>query len=80
VGHKSFAVEASDEAGNAASASVTYSVIYDFDGFFNPVDNPDVLNRVKAGSAIPVKFSLGGDQGLDIFARTEERADGLQLF
>ncbi len=42
-------------------------MIYDFDGFFSPVDNPDVLNRVKAGSAIPLKFSLGGDHGLDIF-------------
>jgi hypothetical protein len=27
-----------------------------------------VINDVKDGSAIPVKFSLGGDQGLDIFA------------
>ncbi len=42
---------------------------YDFGGFFSPVDNPEVAtNKAKAGSAIPVKFSLGGDQGLDIFA------------
>jgi Tol biopolymer transport system component len=42
---------------------------YDFSGFFSPVDNPDVAtNKAKAGSAIPVKFSLGGDFGLDIFA------------
>jgi uncharacterized repeat protein (TIGR01451 family) len=42
---------------------------YDFQGFFSPVDNPDVAtNKAKAGSSIPVKFSLGGDQGLDIFA------------
>ena len=46
-------------------------MVYDFDGFFGPVDNPDVLNRVRAGSAIPVKFSLGGDQGLDIFAEAD---------
>jgi hypothetical protein len=26
------------------------------------------LNVVKAGSAVPVKFSLGGNQGLNIFA------------
>jgi probable HAF family extracellular repeat protein len=71
VGRKSFAVEATDEAGNAASKSNFYRVIYDFDGFFSPVDNPDVLNRVKAGSAIPVKFSLRGDQGLDIFAEAD---------
>jgi hypothetical protein len=40
---------------------------YDFTGFFQPVDNAPVLNVVKAGSGIPVKFSLGGDQGLSIF-------------
>ncbi|KCZ73432.1 hypothetical protein ANME2D_00498 [Candidatus Methanoperedens nitroreducens] len=41
---------------------------YTFSGFFRPVENPPILNVVKAGSAIPVKFSLDGDQGLDIFA------------
>jgi len=44
---------------------------YPFAGFFAPVDNPgerdDVVNRAKAGSSIPVKFSLGGDRGLEIF-------------
>ena len=44
-------------------------VPYAFTGFYSPVDNPDVAtNRAKAGSSIPVKFSLGGDMGLDIFA------------
>jgi probable HAF family extracellular repeat protein len=71
VGQKTFAVEAADEAGNVTSASSIYHVIYDFDGFFGPVDNPDVLNRARAGSAIPLKFSLGGDQGLDIFAEAD---------
>ena len=42
--------------------------VFDFAGFFAPVDDLPVLNSVKAGRAIPVKFSLGGDQGLDIFA------------
>jgi hypothetical protein len=37
-----------------------------FTGFFSPVDNPSTLNRVKAGSAVPVKFSLAGDKGLDV--------------
>jgi hypothetical protein len=39
---------------------------YDFTGFFAPIDN-EGLNGAKAGSAIPVKFSLDGNQGLDIF-------------
>ena len=40
---------------------------YNFAGFFQPIDNAPTLNVAKAGSAIPVKFSLGGDQGLNIF-------------
>lgn len=61
---------AQDFAGNTASASVTYQVLngFSFNGFFPPVENPPVVNRVKAGQAIPLKFSLGGDFGLDIFA------------
>jgi hypothetical protein len=30
------------------------------------VDNNGVLNIAKAGSAIPIKFSLGGDFGLNV--------------
>lgn len=46
--------------------------VYTFDGFYNPVNNKDaqgsyILNKVNAGRAIPVKFSLGGDYGLDVF-------------
>ncbi len=37
-------------------------------GFFSPVDNPPTLNLARPGTAIPVRFSLGGDQGLAIFA------------
>jgi Tol biopolymer transport system component len=41
---------------------------YSFRGFFAPVDNLPIRNVVKAGAAVPVKFSLGGDEGLDVFA------------
>ena len=34
----------------------------------SPVDNLPTLNIAKAGSTIPVKFSLGGDYGLSILA------------
>lgn len=40
---------------------------YNFTGFFQPVDNAPVLNSVKGGSSVPIKFSLGGNQGLNIF-------------
>jgi predicted extracellular nuclease len=39
-----------------------------FKGFFEPVYNPPALNSVQATQAVPVKFSLGGFKGLDIFA------------
>jgi predicted extracellular nuclease len=61
-------VKVTDEFGNFAVDETTVSVIYNFTGFFQPVDNPPVINSVKAGSGVPVKFSLGGDKGLDIFA------------
>jgi len=40
---------------------------FNWNGFFQPVDNLPTVNSVKAGSAVPIKFSLGGDQGLNIF-------------
>jgi hypothetical protein len=42
--------------------------VYQWSGFFQPVDNLPIVNTVKAGQAIPVKFSLGGNYGLNIFA------------
>jgi hypothetical protein len=43
-------------------------IIAPFTGFFSPVDSAPTLNTVTAGSSIPVKFSLGGNRGLAIFA------------
>ena len=69
VGAKSAsAPTAEDNVGHSAGATCAYSVVFDFRGFFRPIDNPPTLNVVKAGSGIPVKFSLSGDQGLDVFA------------
>jgi hypothetical protein len=48
------------------TGSVQIAVLYAFAGFLQPVDNPSVVNKVKAGRAIPVKFSLGGDHGLAV--------------
>jgi hypothetical protein len=48
--------------------TITITVSYVFTGFFQPVDNYPLINGVKAGSAIPVKFSLAGNQGLGILA------------
>jgi hypothetical protein len=59
---------ATDAHGNRGTGSFIVNVVYKFAGFFQPVDNAPTINSVKAGSAIPVKFSLNGNQGLDIFA------------
>jgi probable HAF family extracellular repeat protein len=63
---------AEDAAGNVAVGSFEVRVLYDFGngsggGFSEPVSS-SVLNQVKAGAGVPVKFGLGGDFGLDIFA------------
>lgn len=55
-----------DNVGNRATGTCTYSVAWPFDGFRSPV-GPEV-NRASAGSAVPLKFSLGGARGLGIFA------------
>jgi alpha-tubulin suppressor-like RCC1 family protein len=58
-----------DQTGYTAMVEVTAAPGgFTFSGFFSPVANLPAVNVAKAGSAIPVKFSLGGDQGLSIFA------------
>lgn len=68
VGEYIITYTSNDNAGNYISAIRTVNVIYNFTGFFQPVDNLPIWNAIKAGSAIPVRFSLNGNQGLDIFA------------
>ena len=62
-----------------SSGSTPFTVIdnYAFSGFFRPVDNLPALNQVKAGLAIPVKFSLGGNQGLSVFADGYPRSEAI---
>jgi hypothetical protein len=61
-------ISVTDKFSKTGSNSAVHTVIYNFNGFLQPVDNLPTLNIVKAGQAIPVKFSLTGDQGLNIFA------------
>jgi len=68
VGEHTFTVDAADNAGNTAQVIHHYFVHYAFNGFRSPVDNLPTYNTVKAGSAVPVKFSLSGNQGLGIIA------------
>jgi len=40
--------------------------VYSFSGFFPPVSNPPALNSKNAGSSVPLKFSLSGNQSLGV--------------
>jgi hypothetical protein len=41
---------------------------YAWVGFYSPVEELPALNVIKAGSSVPLKFSLGGDKGLQVIA------------
>jgi uncharacterized repeat protein (TIGR01451 family) len=68
VGTTTNTFRVTDGVGQTAECSFTVTVLYNFTGFFSPVSNPPVVNNVTAGRAIPLKFSLSGDKGLNIFA------------
>jgi uncharacterized protein len=61
-------INLTDKDGGVGSNTATHVVIFKFSGFFRPVANPPALNLVKAGWIIPVRFSLTGYQGMNIFA------------
>jgi probable HAF family extracellular repeat protein len=68
IGSFTATLEVRDGVNPPVTSAASVTVIFNFTGFFQPVDNLPTLNSVKAGQAIPLKFSLGGDQGLNIFA------------
>ena len=68
VGTTTVTCSATDSRGNPSTSTFNVIVSYNFSGFFRPVDNLPIVNVVKAGQGIPVKFSLGGNMGLAIMA------------
>ncbi|MFN6965023.1 MAG: PxKF domain-containing protein [Pyrinomonadaceae bacterium] len=68
VGTTTVNVTATDASGNTAMRSFTVTVLYNFAGFFQPVDDLPTVNVVSAGQSVPVKFSLSGNKGPNIFA------------
>ena len=69
VGFYALTYSVSDPSGHSDTKVRTVEVLpYNFTGFFSPIDNLPAFNEMKAGQAAPVKFSLGGNQGLNIFA------------
>lgn len=68
VGPHVMTATATDKAGNQASVTRNYTVkAWETGGFYRPVDMGGVLNRVKGGSTVPLKFEL--------FAGTKEFTD-----
>ncbi len=66
---------ATDRAGNAQATPVSVTIVvrqsvdaYQFGGFDRPLGGGDAVNVVKAGSAVPLRFSLGGYRGMNILA------------
>jgi predicted extracellular nuclease len=65
---RTIGVQVTDEGGLTGTDTAVVNVIWAFDGFFPPIDNLPTINTVRAGSAVPVRFSLTGDQGLAVIA------------
>jgi len=61
-------VQGTDAGGLTSVSESSVAVIYNFVGFFRPIKNLPSVNKVDEGETVPVRFSLSGDQGLNIFA------------
>jgi hypothetical protein len=71
VGQQTFTVTTTDELGHSHSKTVTYTDVYTWNGFFAPVASKDqsILNTVKAGQVVRIKFSLDGNRGTSVLQR-----------
>jgi hypothetical protein len=65
IGSRTFTVNATDEAGNPSSETVSYSVVYAFGGFAG-LSAPPALNRATAGGNANLRFTLGGSFGTSV--------------
>lgn len=59
VGTHTITATATDKAGNSKTTSIHYKIVgWTIKGFYQPVDNPNAVNTVKAGSTVPLKFEV----------------------
>ena len=61
---------ATDRHGNASTDSYSVTVTgFRFRGFYRPVENQPAVNRVRAGSTVPIGWDLYGERGIPIPGR-----------
>jgi hypothetical protein len=71
VGSHTVTATAKDKAGNESTATATYTVLaWTLKGFYQPVDMNGVVNTVKGGSTVPLKFEIfvGSSELTDVSA------------
>ena len=66
TGTRTVSCTATDAAGNSAGGSANYRVVYGFNGFNSPVQNPSVLNVLKAGRSVPFRWRVVDAQGAPV--------------
>lgn len=74
-GSHEFAVTATDQAGNTATLSRSYTVSWAFDGFRAPVVNLPGVNRARAGQQVAMKWGVVDADG----RRLEDAAHRFQV-
>ena len=79
VGNKTVSCTATDAAGNTATASTAYRVVYGFQGFNAPVQNPSVLNVLKAGRSVPLRWRVVDAQGAPVSNLTSANVGGIAI-
>ena len=63
VGTFTYTARATDLAGNVRTSTASYQVVYRFDGFMQPINDPEMVPSAarsvfKSGSNVPVKFQV----------------------
>ena len=63
VGVFTYTASATDKAGNVRTVTASYRVVYRFDGFLQPINDPVLVPKsarsvFKSGSTVPVRFQV----------------------
>lgn len=67
VGNHTLTATARDQAGNSETQTLAYSVkAWRLSGFYQPVDMSGVVNTVKNGSTVPLKFEVFKASGAEL--------------